>query len=239
MTTQTHPIEIPPTPPFIPPLRHGDRLTRDEFERRYSAVPENIKAELLDGVVYMATPVTNDHCAPHFDLITWLGLYRIAKPGVVGGDNGTILLDLATEPQPDGLLRILESHGGNARVNARHFIEGSPELAAEVAVSSVSIDLNVKLPLYQRNGVREYVLWRVPDEAIDWFVLRGDHYERLPLGADGVYRSEVLPGLWLAPLALIRGNLAVVKQVADQGLASPEHADFVRRLREHYEANNL
>ena len=109
---------------------------------------------------------------------------------------------------------------------------------AEVAVSSLPIDLNVKLPLYQRHGIHEYVLWRVPDQQIDWFVLRGDRYERLPLGADGVYRSEVFPGLWLAPLALTRGGLATHYQVAHQGLTSPEHAAFVRRLREHADAHN-
>jgi Uma2 family endonuclease len=238
MSTRTHPEPAASQPEPIPPLRNGDRLTRDEFERRYNAMPEINKAELLDGVVYMPSPVSANHADHHFDLIGWLALYRMATPGVVGGDNGSIRLDLASEPQPDAHLRILGGYGGQTDESADHFVEGSPELVAEVAVSSIPINLNVKLPLYQRNGVQEYILWRVPDDAIDWFVLRGEHYERLPLSPDGIYKSEVFPGLWLAPVALVRGNLAVCQQVAFQGLAIPEHADFVCRLREHFDAHN-
>ena len=135
-------------------------------------------------------------------------------------------------------LRILESHGGQARVSADRYVEGAPELVAEVAVTSIAVDLNVKLPLYERNEVREYILWRVPDQEIDWFIYRADHYERLLLSPDGIYRSEVLPGLWLAPLAMVRGNGAVWLQAAAQGHASNQHADFVRRLREHFQAHN-
>jgi Uma2 family endonuclease len=238
MSTRIHPETAVSQPEPIPPLRHGDRLTRDEFERRYNAMPHINKAELLEGVVYMPSPVSVDHADPHFDLIGWLALYRIATPGVVGGDNGSIRLDLANEPQPDVHLRILPAYGGQTRDSADRIVEGSPELVAEVAVSSIPIDLRVKLPAYQRNGVREYILWRVPDEEIDWFVLRGDHYERLPLNPDGIYQSQVFPGLWLAPLALIRRNMVVCQQVASQGLASPKHSDFVGRLREHFVAHN-
>ncbi len=238
MTTQTRP-EMPALPPeTIPPLRHGDRLTRAEFERRYHAMPHVNKAELLDGVVYMPSPVTAEHGGPHFDLVTWLGLYRLVTPGVVGGDNGTVRLDLGSEPQPDAHLRIEAAYGGQSHVGADRYVEGAPELVAEVAVSSIPIDLNVKLPLYQRNGVREYILWRVPDDAVDWYVLRGERYERLPLEAGGVYKSEVFPGLWLAPLALVRSEGAILIQVAQQGLASPEHGEFIRRLREHPDAHN-
>src|SRR5262245_31571855 len=94
-TTKPTPADSPPEP--IPPLRHGDRLSREEFERRYYAMPELKKAELIEGVVYMPSPVTEDHAGPHFDLIAWLGLYRFATPGVIGGDNGTLRLDLDNE----------------------------------------------------------------------------------------------------------------------------------------------
>jgi Uma2 family endonuclease len=238
VTTQTHPEPAASQPEMVPPLRHGDRLTREEFERRYNAMPHINKAELLDGVVYMPSPVSEEHSEPHFDLVSWLGLYRLATPGVAGGDNGTLRLDLNSEPQPDAYLRILASHGGRARVSADRYVEGAPELVAEVAVSSIPVDLNVKLPLYERNEVQEYVLWRVPDQEIDWFIYRGDHYERLSPTTGGIYKSEVLPGLWLAALAMVRGNLTVWHQVALQGHASPEHADFVRRLREHFDAHN-
>jgi Uma2 family endonuclease len=212
----------------VPELRAGDRLSRAEFERRYSAMPHVKKAELIEGVVYMAPPVSQEHGTPHFDLITWLGLYRLATPGVQGGDNTTVRLDLDNEPQPDAYLRIRPDYGGQSRDSGK-YVGGAPELIAEIAASSASYDLHDKLRAYQRNGVVEYVVWRVEDRAIDWFVLREDRYERLPLSAAGFYKSHVFPGLWLDPAALLRGDLAQVAAVVQQGLAAPEHADFVGR----------
>ncbi len=107
---------------------------------------------------------------------------------------------------------------------------GAPELIAEVAASSANYSLHAKLAAYQRNDVREYVVWRTCDTEIDWFALRGGRYQRLRQGRDGIYRSRVLPGLWLNPTALLRGDLATVLSVVQQGTAGPEHAAFVRRL---------
>src|SRR5207302_3112701 len=103
---------------------------------------------------------------------------------------------------------------------------------AEVAASSASYDLHVKLDAYRRNEVREYVVWRVLDQAVDWFVLREGRYELLLVDEAGLYKSEVFPGLWLDPAALVRGDLASVLQALQQGLASPEHAAFVARLQQ-------
>lgn len=230
-------IPLTPTPEWdsrkrVPELKNGDRLTRAEFERRYAAMPHVKKAELIEGVVYMPSPVSNDHAGAHFDLIGWLASYRAATPGVVGGDNGTLRLDLDNEPQPDAFLRILESHGGQAVVDEDGYVTGSPELVAEVAVSSVSIDLHAKLHVYRRNGVREYVVWRVEDCEIDWFVLREDRYVPLLRNSAGMYQSVVLPGLWLNPDALVHGDLLAVFQVVRQGLGSPEHTAFVTRLQQ-------
>jgi Uma2 family endonuclease len=212
--------------PAIPPLRNGDHLSRDEFERRYEAMAGVNKAELIEGVVHMPSPVSaEDHGEPHFDLITWLGVYRAGTPAVRGGDNATLRLDLDNEPQPDGYLRLLPEYGGQARL-VGGYVTGAPELIVEIAASSASYDLHEKLNAYRRNGVREYVVWRVWDAAIDWFVLRGGRFEpQQP--ADGIYRSEVLPGLWLASDAVLQGDLARVLAVLQQGLASPEHAAFV------------
>jgi Uma2 family endonuclease len=218
--------------PDILPLRNGDRLTRAEFERRYAAMPHVSKAELIEGIVYIPPPIGNEHSGARFDLVGWLGRYRAATPGVVGSANGTLRLDLDNEPQPDAFLRILASHGGQARVDADGYVTEAPELVAEVAVSSVSIDLHPKLHVYRRNGVREYVVWRVENAQIDWFVLREGRYEPLPRTPAGLYQSEVLPGLCLDPDALIRGDLLTVFQAVQQGLASPEHAAFVARLRQ-------
>lgn len=215
----------------IPELRAGDRLARPEFERRYAAIPQVKKAELVEGVVHIPSPVSQDeHGGPHFDLVAWLGLYRAATPGVEGGDNSTVRLDLENEPQPDALLRIRPQCGGQTR-DAGKYIEGAPELTAEIAASTASYDLHDKLRAYQRNGVLEYVVWRVWESPIDWFVLRDGRYARLALNAAGHYQSQVFPGLWLDPAALLRGDLAQVVAVLQQGLATPEHAEFVRRLR--------
>jgi Uma2 family endonuclease len=223
-------MTAPGTTP-LPPLRDGDRLTRAEFERRYDAMLDLKKAELLEGVVYMPPPVSHDgHGGPHFDLIAWLGQYRAFTPGVEGGDNSSLRLDLENMPQPDAFLMILPSHGGQATIDSDGYIAGAPEFVAEVAASSTSYDLGVKLRVYRRNGVREYLVWRVQDRAIDWFVLREDAYEPLPLDADGIYRSSVLPGLWLAPQALIDRNLTAVATTQQAGLASSEHAALVARL---------
>jgi Uma2 family endonuclease len=215
----------------LPPLETGDRLSRAEFERRYEAMPHLKKAELIEGVVYVPTPVRlYRHGRPHAHLITWLGVYEAHTPGVVTGDNSTARLDLDNEPQPDALLLIEPARGGQARITADDFIEGSPELVAEVAASSVSYDLNAKLNVYRRNGVTEYVVWRVLNQEVDWFVLRDSRYERQTPDAQGLLRSEVFPGLWLNPAALLRGDMATVLAVLQQGLASPDHASFVVRL---------
>ena len=215
----------------VPPLENGDVLTRAEFERRYEAMPHLKKAELIEGVVYVPSPVRHRaHSHPHIHLTGWLVQYEAGTPGVEAGDNGTIRLDLDNEPQPDALLFIDPACGGQARIDADDYIEGAPELVAEVASSSASYDLHVKLRVYRRNGVREYIVWRVLEQELDWFVLRAGQYARMSVDAEGLLKSEVFPGLWLDPVALLRGDLATVLAVVQRGLASPEHAAFVARL---------
>jgi Uma2 family endonuclease len=217
----------------IPPLENGDHLTRAEFERRYDAMPHVKKAELIQGVVYMPSPVAVEHHGePHFDIITWLGVYRAGTPGIRAGDNASVRLDDENMPQPDVSFFIAADHGGQSRVGSDDYLEGAPEFVAEVASTSASYDLHQKLETYRAHGVREYVVWRTRDQAIDWFVRRGDRFERLGPGPDGLLRSETFPGLWLDPEALLRGDLARVLDVVRLGMATPEHAEFVRRLAE-------
>jgi Uma2 family endonuclease len=214
----------------VPPLQAGDHLTRDEFERRYETMPDVKKAELIEGVVYMPSPVRADqHGNLHADLIWWLGHFRCLTPGVRVSDNATVRLDLDNEPQPDAVLYTEPARGGRVVITEDGYIEGAPELVAEVSASTVSIDLHTKLRVYRRNGIQEYIVWRVQDDEIDWFALHNGQYDRLAPDA-GIYRSEVYPGLWLDAVALLRGDLAAVLQVLQQGLASPEHATFVGKL---------
>ena len=235
-TPSTTPQQVippsPPTAPRIPPLENGDRLSREEFERRYHAMPHLKKAELIEGVVYMPSPVRFDaHAEQHAWLIIWLGNYAVATPGVRVGDNATTRLSETNEPQPDGLLFVDGIRGGQARVDADGYVAGAPDLVGEIAASSVSVDLGPKLTSYRNSGVREYIVWRVQDRAIDWFVLRGGAFQALPISADGVYRSEAFPGLWLDAAAMLAGDLPRVVQALQHGLASPEHAAFVAKLR--------
>ena len=215
----------------IPPLENGDRLTLAEFERRYDAMPNLKKAELIEGVVYMPSPVRQRyHGRQHLHFGFWICAYEGRTPGVEGGDNSTVRLDLDNMPQPDCLLFIQPEHGGRVRIDEDGYIEGAPDLVAEVASSSASYDLGKKLDAYRRNGVREYVVWQVLEGKVDWYVNRGGRFEPMPPPADGILRSECFPGLWLDPAALMRGDVYGVLDIVQQGLNTPEHAEFVARL---------
>jgi Uma2 family endonuclease len=217
----------------IPPLENGDRLRRDEFLRRYEAMPGLKKAELIDGVVHVPSPVPHRyHGRQHYHLLSWLGHYEAGTPGVEGGDNSTVWLDLDIVPQPDCLFFIRPEHGGKVKLDEQGYLVGAPELVAEVASSSASYDLHDKLEAYRRHGVREYLVWRVLDKQIDWFVLLDERYERLTAASDGTLRSTIFPGLWLDAAALLRGDLRAVLTCLQQGLDSPEHAHFVSFLQE-------
>ncbi len=219
------------TAPRVPELRAGDRLTRDEFERRYAAMPHVKKAELIEGVVYMGSPVRLDrHGQPHLALGYWLECYRATTPGLVAGDNSTVLLDLDNEPQPDLLLGLPEHAGGRSHLTAEGYLDGPPELVIEVAASSVSYDLHQKLHAYRRNGVQEYLVHRVEDGEVDWFVLERGTYVRQAPDSAGLLHSRVFPGLALDVAALLRDDLPALRATIDRAVAAPEHAAFVQRL---------
>lgn len=215
-----------------PPLEAGDRLTRVEFERRYNAMPNLKKAELIEGIVYMPSPLRFlRHGRPSRCLAGWLSHYEAATPGVLGADNASVRLDLDNEPQPDSLLLVDPARGGQVTISDDDYVVGGPELAAEISSSSVSYDLGAKLHAYRRHGVREYIVWRVLDREIDWFVAREGLFERMTPDGNGWYRSVVFPGLWLDIRAMLQGDLARVFDVLQQGIETPEHAAFVDQLR--------
>jgi Uma2 family endonuclease len=217
------------SPHIIPPLENGDRLTRPEFERRYQAMTQLKKAELIAGVVYMASPVRiKNHGNPHARIITWLGYYWYVTPGVELADNTTVRLDGDNEPQPDALLRI--ETGGQSSITEDGYLEGAPELIVEIAASTASYDLHEKLKVYRRHGVQEYIIWRVDDQELDWFRLTDGEYLPLESNQDKIFCSQVFPGLWLDKNALLSGNLAEVLEVLKQGIASQEYQIFRENL---------
>lgn len=216
---------------FIPPLENGDRLTREEFHRRYEAMPENVKAELINGIVYMSSPVrAKNHGEPHSLIMSCLGLYFLSTQGVRLLDNTTFLVNERYEPQPDAVLRIDEKKGGRSWVNENDYLEGAPELIIEIASSSASFDLHDKLKIYEQKQVREYIVWRVLDGQIDWFDLENGAYKKLAPDARGVIESKVFPGLRLNIKALLEDDSEMILQDLQKGLQSKRHKDFIRRL---------
>jgi Uma2 family endonuclease len=229
MTHQPSSAPIQPVPPL--PLEPGDRLTRDEFERRYDAMPEVKKAELIEGVVYMPSPVRyNSHGKPHSDIHGLLFSYSVATPGVELADNTTLRLDADNDPQPDLILRIGEAHGGKSFISEDDYLEGSPELIVEIASSSASYDLHEKFKVYRRNGVQEYLVWRVHDRQIDWFSLQDGKYAPLTPDDQGIIESLVFPGLRLNVIALLSEDLAKALEDLRQGIGSTTHTEFVQNL---------
>jgi Uma2 family endonuclease len=228
---QASPAGVVIPPGTLPPLENGDRLTRSDFEQRYEAMPHVKKAELIEGIVYMPSPVrVRSHGRPHGQIMSWVGTYSAATPGVDFADNTTLRLDPDNEPQPDAMLWIDAAAGGHARVSDDDYLEGSPELIVEVAASSASYDLHVKREVYRRNGVQEYVVWRVYDRQVDWFRLENGQYVTVPADAEGMIHSRTFPGLCLAVAALLSCDLAHVLAELQKGLASAEHQAFVEAL---------
>ncbi|MBW4551418.1 MAG: Uma2 family endonuclease [Aphanocapsa sp. GSE-SYN-MK-11-07L] len=224
---QTPRLDQQPTIFAIPPLENGDRLSREEFERRYAAMPASCKAQLVEGIVYMAAALRfRSHGKPHSQLNTWLTTYQVFTLGVEIADAATVRLDGDNEPQPDVVLLIDPKAGGQVSLSDDDYIEGAPELLAEISASSVSIDSMLKKSVYERKGVQEYIVWRVLDQALDWFWLEHDKYVNLLPDADGITRSRQFPGLWLDRAALLDGNMQQVLAVLQAGLASSEHQAF-------------
>ena len=216
-------------PTVVPkPLIAGQRLKRDEFLRRWEAMPEVKHAELIGGLVYLPSPVSLDHSSHHSLVTGWLGYYAARTPGCDAGSSGTWLM-LEDAPQPDADLRILPECGGQSWVEGL-YAAGAPELAAEVSLSSASYDLGPKMELYRVAGVREFVAVLSGERSVVWYRLVDGKYVTLQPGAGGLLRSVVFPGLWLDPDALLTLNGARIFDVLDLGLRSPEHQDFVQVL---------
>jgi Uma2 family endonuclease len=220
------------------PLENGDRLARIEFERRYDAMPELKKAELIDGVVYMGSPVRTTHGGPHMAMATWLGVYGAHTPGVTVYDNATVRLDDENEPQPDLALLMSAPLGGQARIDEDEYISGPPELVVEIAASSASRDLHSKREVYRRFGVGEYVVWRVYENVIDWFVLRNGQYEPLPPDTVGLLRSAQFPGLALDTVALLQQDMKGVLHRLHEAIKSDAHGSFVKQFHEQASSAN-
>ncbi len=214
----------------VRPLRNGEHLSRDQFERRWDATPGLRMAELIEGIVFMPPPTSTTHSSSHDALHHWLSLYARSTPGVSSYITPSLRLDNKNEFQPDCVLRIASPKLGRSRLAADDYLEGAPELVAEVAVSSSDYDAHEKLEVYERIGVQEYLLWEVLDSRIEWRRLEGGEFVSLTARADGVHASRVFPGFWLDLRALLAGDERKVAKVLERGLKSADHSALLRKL---------
>ncbi len=214
--------------PVIRELHNGDRMTREEFHRAYENTKESFRAELIGGIVYVASPLKIGHGSNHLPLGSVLFAYASRTPGLESADNTTVLLGFEGEPQPDLYLRILPEYGGQSRTTADDYVEGAPELIAEIANTSRSIDLHAKRKDYTRYGVLEYLVLTLRENRLRWFDLPSG--EELHSDDDGICRIRCFPGLWIDEAALLRKDHAHLMRVLELGLDTEEHTEFVERL---------
>jgi Uma2 family endonuclease len=214
----------------LPPLENGDRLDQKTFHQRYVAMPEDFRAELIGGIVHMPSPQK----APHGDaerlLGRWLDEYMEATPGTHAMQHNTQILGPDSEPQPDACLFIEAGYGGQVYQDEDEYLHGAPEWLGEVSWSTESIDLHRKKDDYQKAGVREYVVLALRMQQVFWFVRQRGKFRDVPLPNDGIFRSQVFPGLWLDAEAMLLNNRQRLLAALKQGLATAEHAACVIKL---------
>ncbi len=228
-------------PDRIAPLENGDRLTREVFHRRYEAMGRGVRAELVEGTVYLhnsghiPSPVSLEHFAPHAHLIVWAGMYCAKVPALLLVNDGSLLLDGNNEPQPDLFVAIREQFGGQTKLEwhgDKRYVAGAPELVGEVAASTATLDLHAKLRSYERNGAKEYLVALTHGRfEVRWLSLTDGHYQPIiPDASDGLLKSRVFPGLWLDADALLAGDLPKLAIAVERGCATHEHAAFIKQL---------
>jgi Uma2 family endonuclease len=214
----------------LPPLENGDQLDQPTYHARYEAMPEDCRAQLIAGIVYMASPQKMPHSKAQTLAARWLDEYAEATPGTEALLNNTQILGPESEPEPDLCLFVLPECGGRVRVDEEQYLHGPPELIVEVSWATESIDLHRKKDDYQQAGVREYVVLALRMQQVFWFVLRRGKYLEVALPSDGLFRSREFPGLWLDAEAMLSNHRVRVLAALKQGLATAEHTAFVAKL---------
>jgi Uma2 family endonuclease len=221
----------PPRSKRLPPLENGDHLDQPTFHARYQAMPEDCRAELIGGIVYMPSPQKIPHSETQLLVVRWLDEYAEATPGIKALLNNTQILGPDSEPEPDACLFIAPDYGGRVYVDEEDYLHGAPELIVEVSSSTESIDLNRKKQDYQKAGVQEYVVLALRLQQVFWFVRSRGKYKEAPLPVDGIFRSRVFPGLWLDAEAMLRCHRQGVLAALKHGLATDEHTAFMAKLK--------
>ncbi len=190
----------------------------------------NVKAELIKGVVFIQKNrrVSEGKASARFAV--FLVTYALNMKEIESALRTSLIIDDANEYQPDVVLYVKENFGGNSYISADDYLEGSPELVVEIAASTASYDTTLKKNIYRRNGVKEYIIWRVDDEEIDWFAWEEGEYVLLEKDKNGVIESRFFGGLRLNVDAILSDDLAKVLSDLQKGLKSKKHMDFVKSL---------
>ncbi len=217
--------------PFVPPFQNGDAMDQPTFHALYVGTPKGFRAELIEGIVYMASPVQLRHGGPSLKVSQWLGAFADELEGSQAYNEITAILAANSEPQPDHTLIVLPEAGGQTRENIDGFLVGAPELALEISNTTALIDLHAKKTMYERYGVREYIVVESKRQVVHWFIRRGDMFVPLKQDALGLLKSKCFPGLWLDPKALFERSAKRLLAVLQQGLTTPDHAKFAAKLR--------
>jgi Uma2 family endonuclease len=213
----------------ISTLHNGDSLDQKTFHKLYEQTPEGFHAQLIGGIVYVASPVHFPHSNPDGLIQSWLWAYQAETPGIGVINKTTTILGATSEPEPDGGLFILPTHGGHCTTGGKT-LKGAPELLIEVANSSAAIDLNQKKRDYETYGVQEYLVVLAEEQAVIWWQLVDGVYQEIPASSDGYFYSVIFPGLWLDAAGLFETtNKKLIKALA-KGVESSEHAAFVTKL---------
>jgi Uma2 family endonuclease len=204
-----------------------------EFMRRYEKYPEDFHAELINGIVRInMQPISPGfHGVPNNIVQGWLFNYSIATPGIRSSDTSTVKLGPKNVPEPDSLMFVAPGKDWGGRLDEKGYLIGPPELVVEISASTKARDVRGKFSAYRNNGVREYLVWRVKDRAVDWWELQDGTYVPLLADKHGILRSHVFPGLWLDVKALLADEPAQVMATLQKGIASADHATFVKKLR--------
>jgi len=210
-------------------LAPGDRMELKEFLERWDQLPELKFAELIDGVVYMPSAVSLPH--GDFDRLAGsvFGYYRL-RSGICSGSTNATWLMRESAPQPDLALYLQPEYGGQTKIGPRKLGSGIPELTVEVCISSRSYDLGPKLALNERVGVPEYLAILTEEKRFEWRTLVQDSYQFLQPD-NGVFRSRILPGLWIDEPAFWRADGPRLLTVLEDGMDSPEFLEFKRKLK--------
>ena len=219
-------------------LHNGDSMNQKEFHRLYLQQNENFKAELLDGTVFVCEPLSEPHGGIHPRLSSIFDAYAASIPGIQTYIEPTVILSDADEVQPDLVLRILPNFKGQTsdvwyrrgkKFERGPFIKGAPELVAEIAYSSRSVDLHLKRRRYESAGVLEYIVVCLEQQNLLWFDLA--HESQVLEKEDGIFRSKVFPGFWIHEQGLFDMDYKLVMDTVHMGSCTVEHQEFVKELK--------